>query len=323
MSLIKVGILLFPNSHLLDLSGPAQALHTVNDHFPNTIQLDYLSPTKTIYAYQGLKLADLLTLDQAKADYDLLIVNGSKFTIDMFNHTGCNQGIAWLTAQSKRGKIHTLASVCTGAFFLAKAGLLQQRSCTTHHSLTDTLQALEPTADVKQNHLFVWDEQILTSAGVTAGVDMTLEWISRTLGNHLAQQIARDLVVYTRTADEPAHMPPQRQFRNHMDQRIHQLQDAIMTKPENHWPANELEKTVSLGYRQISRRFMKATGITIKQYQTRIRLEKAKEILSNSNSSIDLISEELGFHSAHAFRKAWYTEFDMPPSEYRKIANNK
>ncbi|WP_163835616.1 GlxA family transcriptional regulator [Spartinivicinus ruber] len=319
----KVGILLFPNSHLLDLSGPAQALHTINEYFPNTIQMDYLAPTEIIHSYQGLQLTGLLTLKQAATNYDLLIVNGSKFNTDMFSQSGCDRGITWLSEQFKKGKIQTVASICTGAFFLAKAGLLKQRSCTTHHSLTDILQTVEPTADVKLNHLFVWDDQILTSAGVTAGIDMILEWISQTIGQSMAQQIARDLVVYTRTADEPTHMSPQRQFRNHIDQRIHQLQDAIMKKPENNWSANKVEETICLGYRQTSRRFVKATGITIKQYQMGLRLEQAKNLLVNSDKSIDRIAEEIGFQSTHTFRKAWYTQFDISPSEYRKNYQNK
>jgi transcriptional regulator GlxA family with amidase domain len=316
--LLKVGFLLFPNSHLLDLAGPLQALDNVNEFIENTVSLQVLAPSAEIKSYQGPLFSGLKTLPTEPEKFDLLIISGSKYNADIFKHKGCAEGIEWLKHYHLTFPNANIAAVCTGAFFLAKAGVLNHRSCTTHFLHVEQLQALVPTAKVKENQLFVWDNNIATSAGVTAGLDLTLDWIENTIGAEIAQNIARDLLVYERRSSEQQQIPERLRYRNHIDNKIQNLQDAISKAPERDWDAKQTEQLLNLGYRQITTRFKKATNITIKQYLLTIRLELAETLVQENTLQIEQVSEALGFNSTHAFRKAWHVRYGISPREYRK-----
>jgi transcriptional regulator GlxA family with amidase domain len=316
--LLKVGFLLFPNSHLLDLAGPLQALDSVNEIIANTLSIQVLAPSAEIKSYQGPLFSGLKTLPAKPQEFDLLIVNGSKYNGDIFKHKGCAQGITWLANYHLTFPNARIASVCTGAFFLAKAGILNHRSCTTHFLHVEQLQALVPSAKVRENQLFVWDHNIATSAGVTAGLDLSLDWIENTIGADIAQNIARGLLVYQRRSSEQRQTPERLHYRNHIDNKIQNLQDAIDKTSAQNWDARQAEQLLNLGYRQISTRFKKATNITIKQYLLTIRLELAQKLVLKNTQQIEQIAEELGFNSTHAFRKAWHVKYGVSPREYRK-----
>ena len=136
----------------------------------------------------------------------------------------------WL-AQMMRNDQSTLMCVCAGSLIAAHAGLLRGRECTTHHQHIDELAALEPSAKVHANRLFVEDGRILTSAGVTSGTDLALYMIGQQLGHRVAAAVARDLVVYMRRSATDPQLSPWVMHRNHIHPAVHRVQDAITRNP--------------------------------------------------------------------------------------------
>ncbi|MBU6954765.1 GlxA family transcriptional regulator [Hahella sp. HN01] len=317
MTPLKIGFLLFPDTHLLDLSGPAQALRSLSDHRPGHVELVFFSPAPSVASYQGVTLSGLASLPADDVVFNLLIVNGSKYKDDMISDKESQQGLRWLQNYAQRYPQAAIASVCTGAFYLARAGLLRNRHCTTHHGHVDSLRLAEPSATVLENRLYVCDGPIITSAGVTTGTDMILAWMAETFDDDLAQHIARELVIYARRDGEQAQISERRRYRNHLDHKVHRLQDRISAAPELPWTAGQLEREINLGYRQLTRRFRLATGVSIKQYQLILRLEVAQKLMREGrHANIERLAETVGFQSAHAFRKAWKNRFGAPPSAY-------
>src|SRR5262249_32755707 len=130
---------------------------------------------------------------------------------------------------------HRLVTICSGTLLAARAGLLAGRRCTTHHELLDTLRALAPRADVMDNRVFVVDGPIASSAGITAGIDVTLHLIAEECGEALAASVADDMVVYLRRSDRDPEQSPFRIHRRHLHMTVHLVQDAIVKEPARDW----------------------------------------------------------------------------------------
>ena len=152
---------------------------------------------------------------------------------------------------------------------MAAAGLLDQRSSTTHHQLLGKLQDLAPLARVEQNCVFVDDGNICTSAGISAGIDLSLHLLSEHWGAVTAAKVARDLVIYQRRSGAEPQLGFWQDHRNHMLSQVHQAQDLVMLSPERHWTVESLANAVHLSSRHLTRLFISATGMGAKEYLQR------------------------------------------------------
>ena len=198
-----------------------------------------------------------------------------------------------------------MASVCSGALLLARAGLLDGRQCTTHHTRTDLLRQFAPTAQVHENRLFVEDGPAVTSAGVTAGIDLGLYLVERYFGAPLAAEVARDLVVYMRRSGQDPQLSPWLAYRNHLHPAVHRAQDAIAKDPARRWRLDELAERAHVSPRHLARLFAEHTGIGVVEYQQRLRLTRAKELLGDARLSRERVAEMAGFSSARDLRRVW------------------
>jgi transcriptional regulator GlxA family with amidase domain len=223
--------------------------------------------------------------------------------------------IDWLK-QSIRPGIR-LASICSGALIAARAGLLDGYDCTTHHACTHDLAKLAPAARVHDNRLYVDDGERLTSAGITAGVDLMLHVVAQTVGPAVALSVARYLVVYLRRGGADPQLSPWLEGRNHIHPAIHRAQDAVTADPTAEWSVNRLADIAAASPRNLSRLFNEHTGMSVVDYVNRMRVALAGQLLAGSRLDIETVAERAGFASARQLRRAWSRWHAMPPSRMR------
>jgi transcriptional regulator GlxA family with amidase domain len=198
-----------------------------------------------------------------------------------------------------------LLTVCSGALIAAQANLLDDRQCTTHHDLTEQLRAEHPRARVQENRVFVIDGPIATSAGITAGLDLTLAAIAAHCGPALASAVARDMVVYWRRSGADPQHSPLLAHRNHLHAAVHRAQDAVIANPSGDWTVETLAQHAYVSSRHLRRLFTENAGIAPLAYVQGVRVALARELIASEQLSVEHAATRVGFSSARQLRDAW------------------
>lgn len=310
----RVVMLLLPQVNLLDLAGPAQVFHSANT-LSARYRVEFCSLTPIVPTAQGLNLANLAALPELNPP-DRLIIPGLDLDAEHPEKHHLPEAIReWLQRQAARG-VH-IASVCTGAFVLGEAGLLDGKRCTTHWFALDILQARYPHAQVLNSALFVHDQNITTSAGIASGIDMALDLVAQDYGPLFTAQVARYLVVYLRrNGTQPQHSI-YLEYRTHFHTGVHAAQDYLINNLSRIVPLAELAENAAMSVRNLTRAFKEATGLSPLQYHQRLRLAFAANLLGSSNLSVEEIALQAGFEDVRHFRRLWQREFGSPPSTLR------
>ncbi|SAK15308.1 AraC family transcriptional regulator [Burkholderia multivorans] len=307
-----------PRVHMLDLSGPLQVLNSLVELNLASLSLRLVGPQAQPASFQGVQLMGIEPLPPRLNVGDIVIVVGCKLDKRAYPNPQQLQVVEWLRSTAAPMRAHiTLASVCTGAILLAEAGLLDGHNCTTHHDYLATLQQRHPRAKVLARRVLVDDNNVLTSAGVSAGIDLALHLVARYFGPAVAIRVARDNVVTFRRMDADPALDIRLQHRNHGDAVVHAVQDEMSAHPESNESYTALASRFGLSYRHLARLFQEACGITLKHYQQQLRLAMAERLLCDSNWPIERIAEHCGFASSQAFRAAWRQRQSMSPLTWR------
>ncbi|GGJ19222.1 GlxA family transcriptional regulator [Deinococcus roseus] len=312
----RVAFLILEGVHLLDLAGPVQVFSEAEE-LGADYKLIHCSVKPTVKSAQGITLADLAPLPDLLPG-DLLLVAGCKVGGNL-RTMPCppDEVIHWLQEHHRRGI--SITSVCSGAGVLGYAGLLQGRKCTTHHMLTDQLQEMFPKAKVQDNRLYVTDGNITTSAGIASGMDMALHFIEQQHGAIFAAKLARGMVVYHRRQGMDLQDSLYMQYRAHLHSGVHRVQDYLIEHAHEQVPLSNLAQLAHLSPRHLTREFKEHTGLTPLQYQQRLRLEKARQLMQNRNLTVERISEMCGFEDARHFRRLYRELLGVSPREARAL----
>jgi transcriptional regulator GlxA family with amidase domain len=321
MQMRRVLFVVPPQVHMLDLSGPLQVLGSVTELGVAPLSLRVIGPQPQPVSFQGVRLTDVEPLPARLNLGDVVVVIGCKLARGARPSSQQQPVVDWLScvAAPMRGQI-TVASVCTGALLLAEAGLLNGRDCTTHHDYLATLQRRHPLARVLARRVLVDDGDLVTSAGVSAGIDLALHLVARHFGPAAAIRVARDNVVAFRRLNADPELDARLQYRAHDYAVVHAIQDDLSAHPESREPYAALATRFGLSYRHLARLFQQATGVTLKHYQQQLRLAMAERLLRDSDWPIERITERCGFASPQAFRTAWRQERDVSPRAWRSAA---
>ncbi|SHJ80158.1 Transcriptional regulator GlxA family, contains an amidase domain and an AraC-type DNA-binding HTH domain [Arenibacter nanhaiticus] len=297
---------------LLDLGGVLQVFQeAINLGF--NYQLIFISNESTISCATGLEISSLThynkTLPQKN---DILFISGfSSNQIDQL--TEDDSFFNWLAKVNTNQT--TICSICTGAFLLAKSGLLDNKECTTHWKSIDKLKTDFPKLRVQKNTLFTNSKNIYTSAGIVTGIDLALFLIEERHGKQNANKIAKELVVYRRRLGTDEQESIYLQNRNHQDDKIHNIQDWIIYNLDKTFTIEFLANLVHISPRNLTRIFKKKTGLTIAEYRTKLRVEKAKTLLTNTDYKIEYIAKLCGFNSSKQLRLILEKHLHILPSE--------
>ncbi|WP_017542670.1 GlxA family transcriptional regulator [Nocardiopsis prasina] len=292
----KVVFLLLPGLHLLDLAGPAQVFSTLAG-LDRPVELHHVAERPDVPTAQGVGLRAQVGWPRLGSD-DLVLVPGWRTSGPPPRATPAQ--VEALTSHHERGG--TVASVCSGAFVLGTAGLLDGRRCTTHHSLQERLAQRHPRARVVPDVLYVSDDRVVTSAGIASGIDLALHLVTRWHGPSVAASVAREMVVYARrNGDEPQASVVLR-FRNHAVDLVHRAQDTIDARFADPLPLAALAASAGVSERTLTRAFTEATGLTPLRYQQRLRLERA-ELLVGEGATAEAAARAVGFQDARMLRR--------------------
>jgi transcriptional regulator GlxA family with amidase domain len=222
----------------------------------------------------------------------------------------------WLRAHGHRA--NRLVSVCTGAFLLAEAGLLDGRRVTTHWAYCATLAARYPAISVAADPIFVRDGHVATSAGVTAGIDLALALVEDDLGRDAALDIARHLVVFLRRPGNQAQFSAQLAGQLADREPLRDVQRWIADHPAADLSVETLAGQANLSPRQFARAFTAEVGMTPGRYVDRVRLETARRRLEDTAEGVEQTARSSGYGTPEAMRRAFVRALGVSPGEYRR-----
>ncbi|GAB3947090.1 DJ-1/PfpI family protein [Spirosoma harenae] len=301
---VQVVFIVPPHVHVLDLTGPIQVFYEAAE-YGAPYRLMYCSFQSPVVSSAGLGFGAVMPFDEVQTqpgDYiflpgmDMDYVRSAAFKKE-------ERFFEWLRQQHSNGVF--ICSVCTGAFLVAQAGLLDGRKCTTHWKRIEELRATYPHLVAQYDKLFVKDGGVYTSAGITAGIDLALAILEEQQGPLFATKIARELVVYFRRGGEHSQQSVYLDYRNHMNVAIHQMQDWLIANLEAKATLQELAEIANMSPRNLTRTFRKETGTTIHNYTTRLRLELAQTLRHNPGMTMEAIAARCGFQNARQLRRIW------------------
>ncbi len=306
----RVLVLLLPDVHLQDMAGPVQVVYEASQ-LGGAYQLSYCAARPQVRSAQGLLLSDLQPLPLPRRG-DLVLVPGiSSDKLDRLEHVPA----AWLRQAHEAGA--RIASVCSGAFALGRAGLLDGRRCTTHWKVTERLRAEYPRARVIENRLFVEDGGVITSAGVASGIDMALALVEEDHGPIVVSRVAREMVVYLRRNGDQEQRSVYLDHRTHLHPGVHRVQDWLVAHPEKKPELAQLARIAALSPRHLARVFRGATGITPKQFAAKVKVQVAGDLLGDPQRTVEAIAESCGFEDARQLRRIWKQSYGVSIARFR------
>jgi transcriptional regulator GlxA family with amidase domain len=316
----KIVIVAYPGVQILDVTGPlevfagAEQLVRATGRAERGYEVSVVSRDGSpLRSSSGLTVVPDGTLARAQAPIDTLIVAGGPGCTDAAEDGPLIDGITRAAAAARR-----TVSVCTGAFMLARAGLLDGRRATTHWAFASELARRYPAVNVDAEPIFVRDGDVWTSAGVTAGMDLALALVEEDLDRDAALTIARHLVLFLRrpgnqsqfsatlTAQQPEREP---------------LRDALTFVVEHVGQEHSVETMAAranMSPRHFARAFRAETGVTPARYVERVRLEAARRGLEDSSAPVAAVAAACGFGTAETMRRAFLRVLEVSPAEYRR-----
>jgi transcriptional regulator GlxA family with amidase domain len=300
-------ILLFSGVQSLDVTGPLEVFTGAAAYQVSTASLGG-EPVTTSSGLTLVPEADLRLM--AGQDIHTLVVPGGEGT-----GSPDPELIGWLRRHGPRAQ--RIASVCTGAFLLAAAGLLAGKRATTHWAYSDALARRYPDVHVDPEPIYIRDGSIATSAGVTAGIDLSLALVEEDIGRDAALAVARHLVVFLRRPGGQAQFSAQ--LRAHLAQRapLREVQQWITERPAADLSVAALAARAGLSPRQFARAFAAQTGMPPGRYVDRVRLEAARRQLEDTGASIEQIARSCGYGTPEAMRRAFVRTLGVSPAGYR------
>jgi len=222
----------------------------------------------------------------------------------------------WLAINTKN--VARYGSICSGTFLLAAAGLLDHRAVTTHWSGCEQLQKMHPEVQVKPESLYVIDDNLWTSAGVTTGLDMSLEMLRRDRGASLMNDVAKQLVVYAHRPGNQSQFSDLLKLQARANSDYSELLAWVDTKLGQKIKVEEMAAFMCMSERTFYRNFTAEMGVTPSKYVEGAKLKRAKSLIE-SGRQVSLVSAEVGFKSEAAFRTRFSRYFGLTPSMHRQL----
>jgi transcriptional regulator GlxA family with amidase domain len=316
----SIAIVLYPGVQSLDVTGPlevftaAQRLIQASARSERSyIVRTFSSDGQPLRTSSGLTITPNAPLRDAPRALDTLIVPGGD------GHARAASDpclLDWISQSSS--KAARTASVCTGAFLLAQAGLLDGRRATTHWAAARELQSAYPAVHVDPEPIFVRDGRIWTSAGVTAGMDLALALIEEDLDRHAALTIARHLVLFLRRPGNQSQFSATLAAQRAGRHSLREIQRAVLENIAGDHSVEAMAARAHMSPRHFARAFRAETGVTPARHVERVRLEAARQRLEDTIEPVAAIAAHCGFGTPETMRRAFLRTLQVGPAEYRR-----
>jgi transcriptional regulator GlxA family with amidase domain len=316
----RVAIVTYPDAQSLDVTGPFEVFAMTNQYVqeserqavaPYAIEILAARPGPVAMS-SGMRICADRAYASVRSGIDTLVISGG----NVYAAAGDRQLRAWLQAMAR--KVRRLASVCSGAFILAEAGLLDGRRATTHWLGVALLQRRYPRITVEADAIFVRDGNVYTSAGVTAGIDLALALLEEDLGHPTALAVARRLVVFLKRPGG------QSQFSSHLAAQavpqglLRDLPEWIVDHVDGDLSVEALAARAAMSPRNFARVFLRASGVTPAKFVERARIDAARRLLENDGLSLEDVAGRCGFASGEHMRRTFLRHLRVVPMDYRR-----
>lgn len=291
-----------PTVELLDLAGPVQVF-TEAKSYGLEAEIQYYVYQDAPMSTSGLGFNDLKHFKEARLkEGDYVFVPGMNFDyVSSIAFKAERTYFDWLKNCSESGV--TVCSICNGAFALGEAGLLKDTECTTHWKRVKALQHQFPNAKVIADILYIKSNNVYTSAGISAGIDLALAIVENLKGPLFTHKVARELVVYHRRSGRHNQQSIYLDYRNHIHPQVHEVQDYLIDNLAKDNNIEHLASMVGMSPRNLSRVFKENTGSTILEYVTLLRKELAGTMLNNPEYTLEYIAAKCGFKTARQLQR--------------------
>lgn len=317
----RIVILTFPDGLLLDAAGPLEAFNTADLlgamaglRAGSLYRVHLASPSGGLIRMSNGVPVFTEALDTGLIRRaDTLIVAGGPGARAAIDDAAVHQLL-----RSAAAKVRRFGSVCSGNFPLAGAGLLDGKRATGHWRSCAWLARRFPKVRFAPDAIWVRDGNMWTSAGVTAGIDLSLALIEADHGRALALEVAKSLVVYARRAGGQSQFSALLTTQDVADERLSDIGNIIRQRLKQDWSVERLADAVGMTPRTFARRFAEAYGTTPAQYVAQIRLEAARAALEQTRQPLAQIARQCGFGSAETLRRRFHDAFRVAPADYRR-----
>jgi transcriptional regulator GlxA family with amidase domain len=312
----SVAIVVPPKAQSLDVSGPLDAFLEANRHASGgplyEVRLVATGAGRTIRVGGMSLIADGSIFDEA-GSIDTMLVAGTPDYASAYTSTDLH---GWLRRRAPRTRRY--GSVCTGAFFLGAAGLLDGKNATTHWQHAGELAERFPAAKVVPDQIYVQDGALYTSAGVTAGIDLALKLIEDDHGRDLALTVARRLVVFLKRPGGQSQFSAHLAAQSAGEGKIGSLQHWILDHLSHDLSLESLAGRVAMSVRNFTRVFQGETGTTPAEFVEMARVDAARRLLEESETHLQRVASRCGFASPDTMRRAFLRRIGTGPSDYRE-----
>ena len=311
-----VAIVVFAGVQSLDVTGPMYVFSEANrflepqDHY----RLEVIGVEHAVMpCSNGLSLNAHRHFSEALEAYDLLLVAGGPQLPFMDFGVAFD---AWL--RDACGAARRFGSICNGAFMLARAGLLEGRTVTTHWNDAPALAALCPSTQVESDRLYVQDGELYTSAGVTAGIDLSLYLLAQDYGPEVALSVAKRLVVFTQRSGGQSQFSPFLTPHAEPTSAVALVQLYVLANLTGDLTIADLANAANMSARNFSRVFAKEAKVTPAEFVERARVDAARVLLESTRSPLKTVAYQCGFRDAQHMRSVFSRRLGVTPQQFRQ-----
>ena len=315
MPAVKVALVVHEGVQALDVAGPSDVFAEANAFLPEGDRYEILlvaGQRSPLRASNAMRLVPDLSFGEASGPFDLVLVAGGPALPYGEPDPGM---IAWLRSMPARTAVY--GSICTGAFALGHAGLLDGRRVTTHWQIAARLAATFPEARVEPDLIHVRDGPLITSAGVTAGIDLALALLRERHGAAVAVAVAKRLVVVAQRQGGQSQFSPYLSAPADPESPIARLQSHVMETIGQRHTLQSLADAIGMSARTLARQFVRETGITPHEFVERARIDAARKLLEGTQWPLKSVAFDCGFVTADRMRIAFAGRLGITPAQYR------
>ncbi|WP_236218850.1 GlxA family transcriptional regulator [Pseudomonas rhodesiae] len=310
-----VAMALFPDFLLLDMAGPLEVFSIANRYLPPAQHYRILTlgtEPGPLRASNGVMVQADLLLEQALDAYDLLLVPGGPGA-----YSECHPALLpWLRAAVPRAR--RFGSICTGAFVLGYAGLLDGHRVTTHWHYTERLIKAFPKAIVETDRIYLQDGRLITSGGVTAGIDLALSVVAQDHGKQVAVEVAKVLLVVMKRQGGQAQFSPMTSAVAPQETPITRVQNHVLANLEQSFTVESMAALVDMSARHFARLFAKDVQMTPMAFLQGARIDRARHLLETTELPLKTVAFHAGFGSVRHMRFLFSEKLGLTPTQYRQ-----
>jgi transcriptional regulator GlxA family with amidase domain len=309
---LTVTILVFPGVRLLDVTGPIEVFTTAND-FGGRYRVRIASEDgAAVITSAGTRIGADVRVDDVRQPDDVLVVPGGPEWETLIKDDALLDVVRRLHGMARR-----TASVCTGAFLLAAAGLLRGRRAVTHWRHSGQLAVRFPSVRVEADAVFVRDGPMMTSAGVSAGIDLSLALVEEHWGAEVARSVAKDMVVFMQRPGGQSQFSARAQLPHSRRKVLRRVLDEVAANPGAEHTLTAMSRRAGISVRHMGRLFGEEVGTTPARYVERVRLEAAQVLLETGDDPLPVVARRTGFGSAESLRRAFVRHLGVTPGAFR------